>query len=83
MNKNRRRARAARLNRHHIIPVSRCKEFGINPDFPGNVTLIKRNRHKAWHTLFGNATPDEAIEIIRRDWMLKDNVVLMIRRRKG
>lgn len=40
---------------HHLIPVSRGgKDFG-------NIVLLSENVHKAWHVLFGNRTPEEAI----------------------
>lgn len=57
-------------DRHHIIPKIRCKDLGISKNFKGNVVRIRTSKHRAWHTLFGAATPDEAIEIIRREWSL-------------
>lgn len=57
-------------DRHHVIPRVRCKELGIPPNFTSNVKKVSVSRHRAWHTLFGNQTPDEAIETIRRDWSL-------------
>ena len=57
-------------DRHHVIPRVRCRELGIPPDFVGNVRKVSVSRHRAWHTLFGTALPDEAIEIIRSEWSL-------------
>lgn len=57
-------------DRHHIIPRVRCRDLGINPNFPGNVTKVPTTKHRAWHTLFGCQTPEEAIETIRREWSL-------------
>jgi hypothetical protein len=57
-------------DRHHVIPRARCRELGIPPDFVGNIRKVSVSRHRAWHTLFGTALPDEAIEIIRSEWGL-------------
>jgi hypothetical protein len=74
------RKRMMHFNRHHLIPVSRCREMGIDPNFPGNVKPVKQNKHRAWHLLFGNATPEEAIEIIRKDWTPTGNILPFKRR---
>ena len=79
-------------DRHHIIPRVRCRDLGINPNFPGNVVKVRTSKHRAWHTLFGSMTPDEAIEVIKSEWSLseeaqanfeslKGNVQLIKRRR--
>jgi hypothetical protein len=79
-------------DRHHIIPRVRCRDLGINPNFPGNVVKVRTSKHRAWHCLFGSMTPDEAIEVIKSEWSLseeaqanleslKGNVQLMKRRR--
>jgi hypothetical protein len=57
-------------DRHHIIPRVRCRDLGISPNFQGNVVKVRTTKHRAWHTLFGSQTPEEAIETIRREWML-------------
>ena len=59
-------------DRHHILPRSRCKELGIDPNFEGNTIRVKTNRHRAWHLLFGNKTPDEAIAAIEAEWSLSE-----------
>jgi hypothetical protein len=59
-------------DRHHVVPRSRCKQLGINPNFQGNVVKVQTGKHRAWHALFGNCTPDEAIDIIKREWSLSD-----------
>ena len=58
------------LDKHHIIPKSRCKELGVDPNFSGNTVRIKTSKHRAWHTLFGNKTPEEAIAQIEAEWSL-------------
>lgn len=70
-------------DRHHVIPRVRCKELGIPPDFVGNVKKVSVSRHRAWHTLFSNQTPDEAIETIRRDWSLDAEAEREYARLKG
>ena len=78
---------------HHIIPQSRCKALGINPKFAGNVVQVSTSKHRAWHILFGNKTPTEAIAQIEVEWSLSveaealfeklsGNVVLMERKAK-
>lgn len=57
-------------DRHHIIPKARCRQLGISPNFCGNTVRIATTKHRAWHTLFGAATPEEAIEIIKEEWSL-------------
>ena len=53
---------------HHRIPQSRCPEFlGFNADvdFYGNCIKIRLDIHEAWHVLFDDSTPTEAISVIR------------------
>jgi hypothetical protein len=57
-------------DRHHVIPCVRCRELGIAPNFNGKVRRVSVSKHRAWHTLFGTALPEEAIEIIRKEWSL-------------
>jgi len=59
-------------DRHHIVPRVRCRDLGINPNFPGNVIKVKVSKHRAWHTLFGSLLPEEAIEVIKREWSLSE-----------
>ncbi len=58
------------IDRHHIIPRHFCKKIGINPNFTGNVIRVRTSKHRAWHTLFGSKTPDEAIVTILEEWSL-------------
>lgn len=57
-------------DRHHIVPRSTCLKLGIAPDFEGNVVRVKTGKHRAYHTLFGSATPEEAIAILKAEWSL-------------
>jgi hypothetical protein len=59
-------------DRHHVVPRVRCRELGIPPNFIGNVRKVSVSRHRAWHTLFGTALPEEAVEIIRSEWSLTE-----------
>jgi len=34
---------------HHIIPKYRCKEIGIDPDFPENIIRLTRTEHAQAH----------------------------------
>jgi hypothetical protein len=51
------------LTRHHIRPLSRSHDNRAE-----NILLVPAHIHEAYHLLFGNAMPWEAIAIIRRDW---------------
>lgn len=44
--------------------------MGIDPDFDGNVVTVNMTKHEAWHILFGNRLPQEAIELIEEEWSL-------------
>lgn len=57
-------------NKHHIMPKSRCRAMGIDPEFEGNVVTVNMTKHEAWHILFGNLMPEEAIELIEAEWSL-------------
>jgi hypothetical protein len=70
-------------DRHHVIPCVRCRELGIAPNFSGNVKRVSVSKHRAWHTLFGTALPEEAVEIIRRDWSLPEEGERALRRLLG
>ena len=37
------------MQKHHIIPRYRCKELGIDPDFPENIVELTREEHIAAH----------------------------------
>lgn len=58
------------IDKHHIIPRFVCKKLGIDPNFEGNVTRVKTSKHRAWHTLLGSQTPEEAIATIEDEWSL-------------
>lgn len=84
----------SKYDRHHVVPRARCRQLRINPKFRGNVIKVRTTKHRAWHTLFGAQTPEEAIETIRREWSLSEegqaefnrlsgNVVLMKRSAKN
>lgn len=70
-------------DKHHIIPRSRCRDLGINPNFPGNTRKVSVTKHRAWHALFGCQTPEEAIETIRREWSLDAEAEREYERLKG
>ena len=57
------RTNDTRLTRHHIIPVSRG-----GSDKNENIIVCSQTRHRAYHLLFGNALPAEAIEIFINEW---------------
>ncbi|MCR4329590.1 MAG: HNH endonuclease [Candidatus Roizmanbacteria bacterium] len=62
--KKERRERNQMLSTHHIIPTSRG-----GTDSPSNLKTVCVLKHRAWHALFSNMLPEEAIELIRKEWM--------------
>lgn len=54
--------------RHHLIPKSRRNDLkGIYRKEDFNKTLyLWKMKHHLWHQLFGNATLEEIIEILKR-----------------
>jgi hypothetical protein len=53
--------RTRRMTRHHLT-----NRFCGGNDAPNNILILEENRHAAWHLIFGNANPEQAIAIIRR-----------------
>jgi hypothetical protein len=70
-------------DRHHIVPRVVCRDLGISPNFPGNIRKVSTTKHRAFHTLFGASTPEEAVEIIRREWSLDEEAQKTYQRLKG
>lgn len=54
-------------NWHHLLPSSRIAEFLKNIPRPWNKTKKRIKKHKAWHYLFRNKLPCEAIQMIESD----------------
>jgi len=56
--------RKKNLTRHHIIPSSRGGSRHSN-----NIALLSDKKHKAYHIMFSNMTPDEIIhELVDNYW---------------
>jgi len=65
--KNVKGAYSEQKTKHHIQPRSRG---GTNN--PSNLTIKKRKFHLAYHLLFNNALPEEAVMILIKEWFYKD-----------
>ncbi len=48
---------------HHLIPRSRGGETK-----PGNLMVVPERLHQAWHYIFRNMTPEEAMIYIAAQW---------------
>ena len=57
-----------RNSEHHRLPRSRCAQFGIDPNDPRNSILKDLGKHRAYHQLLKNMTPEEAIEHLFSEW---------------
>lgn len=55
-------------NRHHLKPKSRGGQ-----STESNLLWIQIEKHKAWHTLFGNKTLKEVIALLERLKHAKDS----------
>ena len=51
------------MTKHHIIPKSRGGGRKKK-----NIILVEQKKHRAYHILFGNSLPEEAVLILIRDW---------------
>ena len=49
---------------HHIIPLSRQKEFETDLNIPGNITVLDEKIHNALHQLFSNMLPQEQLKLL-------------------
>ena len=78
------------ITKHHILPRSR----GGNGNGE-NILKITRRFHEAWHIVFGNMTPEEAIQFIeiiffesrkgrkkKKNWRSGDLYALQLRLQK-
>ena len=53
-----------KYHQHHRRPRSRG-----GTDAPENISLVDQDRHRAWHRLFSNHTPDVIATIITTEWL--------------
>lgn len=63
-----RRVVGKRNSEHHRLPRSRCAQFSIDSDDPRNLILKDLGKHRAYHQLLNNMTPEEAIEYLFSEW---------------
>lgn len=52
------------MTKHHVIPRSICRQYGIDPSVRGNVLLKRWVQHRAYHNLFGAVTGWEALRVL-------------------
>lgn len=52
---------------HHICPRSRCRNQKKE-----NLILVNAKKHEAYHTLFNNALPEEAVLLLIKEWWYRD-----------
>ena len=56
-----------RTNLHHCVPKSRNGKTNSS-----NLIRKEVKKHEAYHTLFDNATPEEAIAIVIMEWTTEE-----------
>jgi len=61
-----------RKTKHHLTPRCRYKR-GYRPvmNSPSNLLSLYRDKHQAWHSLFKEATIEEAIKLLKRVCRMK------------
>ena len=59
----------SKMTKHHCYPRSRCPELSR---VKWNIKEIPAKKHRAWHLLFGNATPEEVVIMIITEWTPKE-----------
>lgn len=65
------------IDKHHRLPRSRG---GSNRN--SNISLVRKDLHVAYHRLFGNATPDEIVEILNKVWIDPTYKLVAVRRNR-
>jgi len=60
---------------HHIVPTSRGGPSGNGSKIFWNKFPWRRTKHVAWHALFHNYLPSEAIWIIQKSWTRPDGTL--------
>jgi len=70
--------RKSKITVHHRRPVSLN---GSNDK--RNLSYITETRHRAWTTLFGNATPEVIVEIINKDFIDPDYALVLVKKGSG
>ena len=64
-----------RTTRHHLTPKSRLKFRTLYNDMSvveyERILRLYRDKHNAWHILFGNLTLEEIIKVLLRIKQLK------------
>lgn len=65
------------MERHHRLPRSRG---GSN--HPGNISLVERELHRAWHRLVGNMNAEEVAHMLTDTWIDSNYYLVAIPRKK-
>jgi hypothetical protein len=67
--------REPRVTRHHKRPKSR---HGGNE--PENIVIVPESKHRAFHHLFWNSTPEEIARIPNETWIDPSYVLVVVPR---
>ncbi len=77
MGKGRNKKVSGGNNKHH----RKCLSNG-GSDMSFNISNVSIVKHRAWHTLFANCTPQEICKIINNIWLDTDYEFLCRRKEK-
>lgn len=70
------RNHTTRMSRHHRRPRS---NGGSN--HPNNISMVKLNQHRAYHTLFANYNPYVIAEILNDVWIDPEYVLICVKKK--
>ncbi|MFA5996878.1 MAG: hypothetical protein WC791_00105 [Candidatus Paceibacterota bacterium] len=71
------RRQQAEMTEHHRKPRSR-----EGKSIPQNISKVPIKKHRAWHVLFRNHTPDVIAKIINKIWLDPDFEFVVVRKPK-
>lgn len=70
------------MDRHHRRPQSLFLPGETGKDDPKNISIVPVELHRAYHRLFRNFEPKQVAEILTRDWIDSDWVLIAQKRHK-
>lgn len=77
------KAKAGKLrDRVEMTDHHRCPESRDGRDVPRNISRVPITKHRAWHTLFKNYTPQMIADIINKIWLDPDYEFVVVRKPK-
>lgn len=70
------------MDKHHRRPRSSFAVGEPGKDHPRNISIVPIKLHRAYHQLFRNFNPQQVAELLTRDWIDPDWVLIAQKRKK-